>query len=154
MMTLLSSLDIQSNLTIQLVSDVLTFYQGSIYLYCATNPKIHAISQVTTKSTITITGFPLIPANSLITITMRVYVPMNPNFKIEVAVGDMLSVGNSPIMKSSVTSPNTLVPNYMVSSFTGSQGEPNKLSLMSTPDNSFISFTFASPSPSSTGSYL
>jgi hypothetical protein len=99
-------------------------------------------------------GFEAMPANSLITITMRVFIPYNssnPYFTINVNIGGRDSVALNPVMKNSVTSTQTVIPGTFISSLTGSEGELNKLTKMQSSDSS-ISFIVTVNSPTGVGS--
>lgn len=72
-----------------------------------------------------INGFSTIPANTLITITMRVfipYIPLNPYFKISINIGNRGTITLNPIMKNSITSSPTIIPGTFISSLMGIGG--------------------------------
>jgi hypothetical protein len=79
------------------------------------------IYQLTNSSTVQISGFPsIIPSGSLITVTMRVYISINPIFNIYVSIDQLTSI-NTPIIYGTSSATVSAQPTAFISAINGSQ---------------------------------
>lgn len=78
--------DVDSNFVIQIETDTVIIHEGSVYAITSTVGSTLLNYNFYSSKGVRISGFPLIPDSSTITVTMRVEIPSNPIFKITVSV--------------------------------------------------------------------
>lgn len=151
-MTIVIPRDVEPEFVIQVESDILVIHEGSVYAKTST---VEAASLTYTHYSsrgFQISGFPLIPENSIITVTMRAEFTSTSIFTMTVKVDEPANLA-SPIIENSKSSVAAAIPETYLSSFSGSGGEANKVSAMQNSD-SFISFGITSNFITNAGSKL
>lgn len=151
-LTIVVRRDIDPNFVIKIQSDTLIIHQGSVYAKTNTVDSALLKYDFYSSNGVIISGFPLIPDSSVITVTMRVEIPVNPIFTITVSVDKQVNIAN-PIIKGVIASNSAAIPETYITLLTGTQGEPNKISWMQTSDSS-ISFTVTPSFQTNAGSLL
>lgn len=101
--------DILSTFTIRILADTLVFHEGSAYIKTNTVDSANINYNHYNSNGVKITGFPTIPQNSIITVTLRVEIPSNPIFTITVSIDTDANL-NNPIILGSVTSNSAAIP--------------------------------------------
>lgn len=84
-------------------------HEGSVYAITSTVGSTLLNYNFYSSKGVRISGFPLIPDSSTITVTMRVEIPSNPIFKITVSVDQLANIAN-PIILGSVISNSAAIP--------------------------------------------
>lgn len=101
--------DIDANFVIKLESDTLIIHEGSVFAKVNTVDTPLVKYNFFSSNGVIISGFPLIPDSSQITVTMRVEIPANPIFTITVKIDKEANLAN-PIISGSVASNSAAIP--------------------------------------------
>ena len=96
-------------------------HEGSVFAMTSTVEASELNYNHYSSSGVQISGFPLIPDSSTITVTMRVEVPSTPIFTITVKVDEEDNLGD-PIIEGTVSSSSAAIPETYLTLLTGSQG--------------------------------
>ena len=152
MMKIVVDRDIDPEFVIQVESDTLVIHEGSVFATTSTVTADTVVYGHYSSNGVRISGFPLIPQSSTITLTMRVEIGSASIFTMTVSIDELANIGN-PIILGTVSSNSAAVPETYLTSLTGAQGELNKLDAMQNSD-SLISFTVTPNFLTNAGSFL
>jgi hypothetical protein len=106
---------------IQITSDALQIQNGTVYAYTSTvnNNNLQYVLQ--NNNSVQISGFSTVPAGSLITVTMRVWIDTNPIFNVYVSIDTLAHITNNlPIIYATTSATVSAIPTNFITAVTDS----------------------------------